>query len=127
MVAECYARINGRPGVLSVTTGPGAINTLNGVFGAYTDSVPLLVISGQVKREVCAPLAGLPGLRQLGYQQANVTEMVRGITKTKYSVLLDDPDSNPRSPREGVAFGFVGTAGPLLARYPARCAGGDGG
>jgi acetolactate synthase-1/2/3 large subunit len=91
MAAECYARVTGTPGVLSVTTGPGSINTLNGVFGAYTDSVPMLVISGQVKREVCAPLIGQPRLRQLGYQEANVIEMVRGITK--YAVLVDDPYS----------------------------------
>src|SRR5437660_3605821 len=70
MAAECYARVSGTTGVLSVTTGPGAINALNGVFGAYTDSVPLLVISGQVKRATCATLVGPHDVRQLGYQEA---------------------------------------------------------
>ena len=48
MAAESYARIIGRPALLNVTTGPGGINALNGVFGAYTDSAPMIVISGQV-------------------------------------------------------------------------------
>jgi acetolactate synthase-1/2/3 large subunit len=46
MAAECYARVTGRTGVINVTTGPGGINALNGVFGAWTDSVPMLIISG---------------------------------------------------------------------------------
>jgi len=63
MAAEGYARITSSPGVLNVTTGPGGINALNGVFGAWTDSVPLLVLSGQVKRATCSALHDLPGLR----------------------------------------------------------------
>jgi acetolactate synthase I/II/III large subunit len=50
MAAEAYARISRhKSGVVSVTTGPGGINALNGVFGAYTDSIPMIVISGQGK------------------------------------------------------------------------------
>jgi acetolactate synthase-1/2/3 large subunit len=89
MAAEAYARISGRPGVINVTTGPGGINALNGVFGAWTDSVPMLVISGQVKRETCMRAVGITGLRQLGDQEADVVAMVRGITK--YAVFVDDP------------------------------------
>jgi len=51
MAAECHARLIDAPGVVNVTSGPGAINALNGVFGAWVDSVPMLVLSGQVKRE----------------------------------------------------------------------------
>ena len=51
MAAEGYARITNTPGLLNVTTGPGSINALNGVFGAWTDSIPMLILSGQVKRE----------------------------------------------------------------------------
>jgi len=91
MAAECYARIAGIPGAVSVTTGPGGINALNGVFGAWTDSIPMLVISGQVKRETCMATAGARGLRQLGDQEADILAMVRGITK--YAVLVDDPAS----------------------------------
>jgi acetolactate synthase-1/2/3 large subunit len=46
MAAEAYARISGQPGVVNVTTGPGGINALNGVFGAWTDSIPMLIVSG---------------------------------------------------------------------------------
>jgi acetolactate synthase I/II/III large subunit len=89
MAAEGYARVSGQPGVLNVTTGPGGINALNGVFGAWTDSIPLLVISGQVKRETCMRSQGITGLRQLGDQEADIIAMVAGITK--YAVLVDDP------------------------------------
>jgi acetolactate synthase I/II/III large subunit len=91
MAAECYARVTGRTGVLNVTTGPGGINALNGVFGAWTDSVPLLILSGQVKRETCMSLTGTRNLRQLGDQEANIVRMAGGITK--YAVLVDDPTS----------------------------------
>jgi acetolactate synthase-1/2/3 large subunit len=89
MAAEAYARVSGLPGVVNVTTGPGGINALNGVFGAWTDSVPMLVISGQVKRETCMRAQGITGLRQLGDQEADIVAMVGGITK--YAVMIDDP------------------------------------
>jgi acetolactate synthase-1/2/3 large subunit len=89
MAAEGYARIAGTPGLVNVTTGPGAINALNGVFGAWTDSIPMLVISGQVKRETCMATTGVHGLRQLGDQEVDIVRMVEGITK--YAVLVDDP------------------------------------
>ena len=91
MAAEGYARIASTPGVLNVTTGPGGINALNGVFGAWTDSIPMLILSGQVKRETCMATYGLTDLRQLGDQEVEIIRMVKGITK--YSVFVDDPDS----------------------------------
>jgi acetolactate synthase I/II/III large subunit len=89
MAAEGYARISGRTGVVNVTTGPGGINALNGVFGAWTDSVPMLVISGQVKRETCMRARSITGLRQLGDQEADIIAMAAGITK--YAAMIDDP------------------------------------
>jgi acetolactate synthase-1/2/3 large subunit len=89
MAAEAYARISGQPGVVNVTTGPGGINALNGVFGAWTDSIPMLVVSGQVKRETCMRAQGITGLRQLGDQEADIIAMVKNITK--YAVMIDDP------------------------------------
>jgi acetolactate synthase-1/2/3 large subunit len=91
MAAEGYARITGRPGVINVTTGPGGINALNGVFGAWTDSIPMLVLSGQVKRQTCMATTGAQGLRQLGDQEVDIVAMAKGITK--YAVLVDDPTS----------------------------------
>ena len=89
MAAEAYARISGLPGVVNVTTGPGGINALNGVFGAWTDSIPMLVVSGQVKRETCMRAQGITGLRQLGDQEIDIIAMIGNITK--YAVMIDDP------------------------------------
>ena len=91
MAAEGYARVTGTPGVVSVTTGPGGINSLNGVYGAWTDSIPMLVISGQVKRETCMASYDIPGLRQLGDQEADVVGMAKGVTKS--AVLVTEPDT----------------------------------
>src|SRR5579871_538764 len=91
MAAEGYARVAGKPGVVNVTTGPGGINALNGVFGAWTDSVPMLVVSGQVKRETCMATYGRSDLRQLGDQEVDIIRMVKGITK--YAVFVSEPES----------------------------------
>jgi acetolactate synthase-1/2/3 large subunit len=91
MAAECYARVTGQTGVLNVTTGPGGVNALNGVFGAYTDSVPMLVLSGQVRRDTCARVQGIENIRQLGDQEVDIIHMVERITK--YAVLVSDPST----------------------------------
>jgi acetolactate synthase-1/2/3 large subunit len=91
MAAEGYARITNTPGLLNVTTGPGSINALNGVFGAWTDSIPMLIISGQVKRETCMRTYGLTNLRQLGDQEVDIVRMVAGITK--YAVWVNEPET----------------------------------
>jgi acetolactate synthase-1/2/3 large subunit len=91
MAAEGYGRITRTPGILNVTTGPGGINALNGVFGAWTDSIPMLILSGQVKRETCMSTYGLTNLRQLGDQEVDIIRMVKGITK--YSVFVNEPES----------------------------------
>jgi acetolactate synthase-1/2/3 large subunit len=91
MAAEAYARVADSPGVVNVTAGPGGINALNGVFGAWTDSIPMLVLSGQAKRETCMATYGRRDLRQLGDQEVDIISMVRGITK--YAVLIEDANS----------------------------------
>jgi acetolactate synthase-1/2/3 large subunit len=89
IAAEGYARVAGQIGVVNVTAGPGGINALNGVFGAFTDSIPMLVVSGQAKRETCMASYDLPGLRQLGDQEVDIVSMVKPITK--YAKLVLDP------------------------------------
>jgi acetolactate synthase-1/2/3 large subunit len=90
IAAEGYARSAGVPGVVSVTSGPGGINAINGVFGAFTDSIPMIVLSGQMKRETLLPRHNLLGrLRQLGDQEVDIVGMVKGITKS--AVLLMEP------------------------------------
>ena len=68
IAAESYARIKFYPAIVNVTAGPGSINAINGVFGAYVDSIPMIIISGQAKRETLVKNSGRPQLRQLGDQ-----------------------------------------------------------
>jgi acetolactate synthase-1/2/3 large subunit len=89
MAAEGYARVTGKPAVVMVTTGPGSINAMNGVYGAFTDSIPMIVISGQVKRETCLDWYDLPNLRQLGDQEGPTIAMATPICK--YAKLVREP------------------------------------
>jgi acetolactate synthase-1/2/3 large subunit len=116
MAAECYARVTGKLGVVNVTTGPGGINALNGIFGAYTDSVPMLVLSGQVKRETCASVVGLDHIRQLGDQEVDIIRMVKGITK--YSVLVSDPESIRYHLERAYHLATTGRPGPCWLDIP---------
>jgi acetolactate synthase-1/2/3 large subunit len=86
MAAEGYTRITGKPALVNVTTGPGGINSLNGVFGAFTDSIPMIVLSGQVKRETALAFNPVAGLRQLGDQEAPIVDIVRPITKAAWTI-----------------------------------------
>jgi acetolactate synthase-1/2/3 large subunit len=116
MAAEGYARINGKIGVICVTTGPGGINALNGVFGAWTDSVPMLIISGQVKSETCMAFNNVPGLRQLGDQEVDIISMVKGITK--YAVLIREPESIRYHLEKALHLATSGRPGPCWLDIP---------
>ncbi len=116
MAAEGYARVTGKVGVLNVTTGPGSINALNGVFGAWTDSIPLLVISGQVKLETCMASYQLPKLRQLGDQEADIIPMVQGITK--YAVMVKDPQTIRFHLEKALYLAKSGRPGPCWIDIP---------
>ena len=116
MAAEGYARVTGEVGVLNVTTGPGSINALNGVFGAWTDSIPLLVISGQVKLETCMASYQLSGLRQLGDQEADIIPMVQGITK--YAVMVKDPQTIRFHLEKALYLAKSGRSGPCWIDIP---------
>jgi len=116
MAAEGYARVTGKIGVINVTTGPGGINALNGVFGAWTDSIPMLVISGQVKRETCMASYNLPGLRQLGDQEVDIISMARGITK--YAVLVDKAETIRYHLEKALHLATSGRPGPCWLDIP---------
>lgn len=89
MAAEGYARVANKPACVLVTNGPGSTNTITGVVGAYQDSIPMIIISGQVP--VNQSLGSLKDikLRQLGVQECNIIDMVKDITK--YAVQITDP------------------------------------
>lgn len=117
IAAEAYTRVSGKIGVVNVTTGPGGINALNGVFGAWVDSIPMLVISGQVKRETCVQSYGLTGkLRQLGDQEADVINMVKCITK--YSVFVDNPNDIKYHLDKAIHLAMTGRPGPCWLDIP---------
>lgn len=117
MAAEGYARVTGGIGVVNVTSGPGAVNALNGVFGAFTDSVPMLVLSGQVKRETCLLTHGLTGkLRQLGDQEIDIVAMVRHMTK--YSVMVTEPESIRYHLERALYLAAAGRPGPCWLDIP---------
>jgi len=116
IAAEGYARITNTPGVINVTTGPGGINALNGVFGAWTDSIPMLILSGQVKRETYIRTYDLPGLRQLGDQEADIISMVRSITK--YAVTVTDPKTIRYHLEKAWHIALNGRPGPCWLDIP---------
>jgi acetolactate synthase-1/2/3 large subunit len=86
IAAEAYAQYTNNIGVALVTTGPGGTNAITGVCGAWTDSTPLLVISGQVKRR---DMIGESNLRQRGIQELDIISIVKAVTK--YAVTVMDP------------------------------------
>jgi len=116
MAAEAYARVSGGVGVVNVTTGPGGINALNGVFGAYTDSLPMLVISGQVKLETCLASYDLPQLRQLGDQEVDIIRIVKGLTK--YAVFVRDPKTIRYHLERALFLSQSGRPGPCWLDIP---------
>ena len=116
MAAEGYARITGKPSVVNVTTGPGGINALNGVYGAFTDSIPMLVLSGQVKRETYIRTYDLPHLRQLGDQEVDIVSMVKVITK--YAVTVTDPQTIRYHLEKAWHLAQIGRPGPCWLDIP---------
>ncbi len=117
MAAEGYARVTGRAGVVNVTAGPGGVNALNGVFGAFTDSIPMLVVSGQVKRETLLETHGLTGrLRQLGDQEIDIVAMVGNITK--YAVTVTEPESIRYHLEKALHLAAAGRPGPCWIDIP---------
>lgn len=86
--AEGYFRASGKVASVCVTTGPGGTNAITGVMAAYLDSIPMIVISGQVKTSNIVSYTGL-NLRQFGDQEFDIVRMIKYITK--YAVMVDDP------------------------------------
>lgn len=115
MAADSYARISPLIPIVNVTTGPGGINTLNGVFGAWVDSLPMMVVSGQVKFETTVESTHLP-LRQLGDQECRIIDMVKGITK--YAVTVTDPQSIKYHMQKALFLTKTGRPGPVWLDIP---------
>lgn len=111
--AEGYARLAGRPAVCFVTTGPGSTNAVSGVASAFVDSVPLLVVSGQVKREL---IADYTRLRQIGEQEIDIVDIVRPVTK--YATTVARPEDIRRCLEEAYHHAVDGRQGPVWVNIP---------
>ena len=80
MAADGYSRLTNKPAIVNITTGPGVVNVLNGVYGAFVDSIPMFVLSGQVRTETISQLYD-KSLRQLGDQEIDTHSLVKPIVK----------------------------------------------
>ncbi len=115
--AEAYARIKNDIGVCLVTTGPGGTNTITGVAGAWLDSIPMLVISGQVKRDnIVQRKNGRPLYRALGFQELNIIDVVKPITK--YAVTVDKEEDIRFQLEKAVYIAKSGRPGPVWVEIP---------
>ncbi|MCH8133761.1 MAG: biosynthetic-type acetolactate synthase large subunit [Myxococcales bacterium] len=106
-MADGYARATGRPGVVLVTSGPGATNTVTGLFTALMDSTPIVVITGQT----ISPMLGKDA-----FQEADVTGITYPVVKHSY--LVKDGNDIPRIVREAFHLARSGRPGPVLIDVP---------
>lgn len=114
--AEGFGHASGRPALLQLTAGPGSINAMSGVFGAYTDSIPMVVISGQGKREVIRSTYGFEGMRHICDQEADVVSMVRPITK--YAREVSNPERIAFELEKAWHIAISGRPGPVWLEIP---------
>lgn len=113
IAAEGYARMRKGIGVCLVTTGPGSTNALSGLAGAWMDSIPVLAISGQVRRDL---IADYRHLRQLGPQEVNIIEMARPVTK--YAATVMNPDMIRYELERAWSIATSGRPGPVWLSLP---------
>lgn len=115
IAAEGYYRMSNKLPAVCVTTGPGGTNALTGVLGAYLDSIPMLVISGQVKYEMTVDSTGLD-LRQLGDQEWNIVSTVDSMTK--YAYMIKNPNEIKYVLQKALYLATSGRPGPCWIDVP---------
>lgn len=113
IAAEAYSQYNNDLGVALVTTGPGATNAITGVAGAWIDSTPLIVVSGQVKR---SDMIGARGVRQMGIQEVDIVSLVKPITK--YAVTVMEPAMIRYHLEKALHLATHGRKGPVWIDIP---------
>lgn len=106
-MADGFARATGKPGVVLVTSGPGATNTITGIMTAHMDSVPMVVITGQAATHYL----GLDA-----FQEADVSGISYPVVKHSY--LVKNPEDTPRIVREAFHLASTGRPGPVLIDFP---------
>ncbi|MBR5273120.1 MAG: thiamine pyrophosphate-binding protein [Clostridia bacterium] len=115
IAAEAYARLSGEPACVCVTSGPGGTNALTGVVGGWLDSVPMFILSGQVKRETTVIATDVP-LRQLGDQEYTIIDTVKPMTK--YAVMVNDESKIAYHLEKALYLAMEGRRGPVWLDIP---------
>lgn len=120
IAAEAYARLDNKIAAVCVTTGPGGTNALTGVLGGWLDSIPMFIISGQVRYDTTARYAmqftdGMP-LRAMGDQEYDIVKSVEPMTK--YAVMIEDPKQIRYALEKGWYLATTGRPGPVWLDIP---------
>ena len=113
MAAEAFYRVNNKPAILSVTSGPGGTNAITGVIGAWIDSIPMVIISGQVESK---DMILKSQTRQIGIQEANINEIIKPITK--YSKVLTKNCNIEFELLKALRIALEGRPGPVWIDVP---------
>ncbi len=113
MAAEAYYRASRKPAILSVTSGPGGTNAVTGVIGAWIDSIPMIVISGQVETK---DMISNSKTRQIGIQEANIKDIIKSITK--YSNVLTKNSDIEFELSKAYKIATEGRPGPVWIDVP---------
>lgn len=115
MAAEGYTRYTGNMAAVCVTSGPGGTNTLTGVMGAWLDSIPMIIISGQMKYCTTIESTSVP-LRQLGFQEFNIIDAVKCMTK--YAKMITKPEEIVYELEKALFIAKNGRPGPVWIDIP---------
>ena len=115
IAAESYARMHNKIAALCVTTGPGGTNAMTGVVGGYLDSIPMLVISGQVRYDTTARSTGL-NIRAMGDQEFDITKSAAAMTK--YAQMVTDPKQIRYCMEKALYIATTGRPGPCWIDIP---------
>lgn len=116
IAAEGYTRMTGKIAAVCVTSGPGGTNAITGVLGGWVDSIPMFVISGQVKRETTTWAYPELDLRQLGDQEFDIINSVSNMTK--YCVMLTNPEETAYHLEKALYMAMNGRGGPVWLDIP---------
>ena len=115
MAAEAYTRYSGKLAAVCVTSGPGGTNAITGVLGGWLDSVPMFILSGQIKFSTSIKSTKIP-LRQLGDQEFNITDCVNSITK--FSQMIVNSDDIAYLLEKALYIATHGRPGPVWLDIP---------
>lgn len=113
MAADAYSRLGPGIGVAMATSGPGATNLITGIGGAWFDSIPALYLTGQVN---LFETRGNTGVRQIGFQETDIVELVKSITK--FACQVTDPEDIKYCLDKAIYEAYSGRPGPVLLDIP---------